>query len=58
MVSDRLPIPKEFVVFVVAALPAANLGVVGGELDAGDPLHLLDAELDLVAKTERCAVAV
>jgi hypothetical protein len=36
-------------VLVVAAKTAADLRIMGHELDAGDPLHLLEAELNLVA---------
>jgi hypothetical protein len=44
-VSDRLLVSEELVILIVAA----DLRVVGHELDACDPLHLLEAELDLVA---------
>ena len=47
---DGLPVAEEFVVLVVAPVPAADLRVVGHELDALDPLDLFEAELDLVAK--------
>jgi len=36
--SDGLAVAEEFVVFVVAAVSAADLGVVGDELDALDPV--------------------
>ena len=45
-VSDRLTISEKLVVLVVAAVSAADLGVVSYELDAGDPFHLLEAELE------------
>ena len=54
---DRLSVAEEFVVLVVAAVAAADLGVVGDELDALDPLDLFEAELDLVAEPQRGAVA-
>ena len=46
---DRLPVAEEFVVLVVAAVAAAEVGEVGDELHTFDPLHLLEAELGLVA---------
>jgi hypothetical protein len=42
----------------LAAVAAADLCEGGDELDAGDPLDLLEAELDLVAEAQRGAVAV
>jgi hypothetical protein len=56
--SDRLAVAEELVVLVVAAVAPTDLGEVRDELDAGDPLHLLEAELDLVAQAQRRAVAV
>ena len=47
---DGLPVTEEFVVLVVAAVAAPDFRVVGDELDALDPLHLFEAELDLVAE--------
>jgi hypothetical protein len=47
---DGLPVAEELVIFVVAAVPAADLGEVRDELDTLDPLHLLEAELDLIAQ--------
>jgi hypothetical protein len=44
---DGLTIAKELVVFVVAAIAAAYLGVVRDELHAPDPLDLFEAELNL-----------
>ena len=43
---------------VVASVTAADLGEVSDEFDARQPLDLLEAELDLVAQPQRCAVAV
>ena len=43
--SNRLTVPEEFVVFVVAAMTAADVGVALDELDARDPFHLLEPEL-------------
>src|SRR6185437_13107750 len=37
---DGLVAPEEFVVFVVAAVPAAELGVVRDELNPFEPLHM------------------
>jgi hypothetical protein len=37
-------------ILVVATVPAADLGEVRDELDSLDPLHLLEAELDLIAR--------
>jgi hypothetical protein len=34
---------------------AADLGETGGEVDAGQPFDLLEAELDLVAQPQRGA---
>jgi hypothetical protein len=47
---DGLPVAEEFVVLVVAAVAATDLGVVGDELDTFDPLDLFETELDLVAE--------
>jgi hypothetical protein len=44
------------VVGVVAAVAARDVSEVGDELDPGEPLHLLEAELDLVAQVEWSAV--
>jgi hypothetical protein len=37
---DRLPVAEELVVGVVAAVPAADLGEVGDEVDAGQPFDV------------------
>jgi hypothetical protein len=50
---DRLPVAEELVVGVVAAVSAADLEEAGGEVDAGQPLDLLEAELDLVTQPQR-----
>lgn len=47
--SDRLAVAEELVVRVVAAVATADLGHVGDEIDAGQPLHLFEPELNLVA---------
>ena len=54
---DGLAVAEEFVVLVVAAVAASDLGVVGDELDAFDPFDLFEAEFDLVAEPKRGAVA-
>jgi len=46
-----LSVAEELVVLVVATVAAADLRVVGDELDPLDPFDLLDAELDLVARS-------
>ena len=45
--SDGLSVPEELVILVVPAVAAAD---VGDELQALDPLHLLEPELRLVAQ--------
>src|SRR5699024_256273 len=55
---DRLVAPEVLVVVVVAAGPAADFAVVLDELDALDPLHVLEPELVLVAQSHRRAMAV
>jgi hypothetical protein len=52
-----LSVAEEFVVLVVAAVAAADLGVVGDEFDSFDPLDLFEPELDLVAQPQRRAPA-
>src|SRR6185437_7905214 len=56
-VSDGLSVAEEFVVLVVSAVAASEVGEVGDELDPFDPFDLLEAELDLVAEPQRCAMA-
>jgi hypothetical protein len=46
---DGVVVVEELVVSVVAAVPAADVGEVGDELDAGDPLDLFEAMLGFVA---------
>jgi hypothetical protein len=48
-----LPAAEELVVGVAAAVSASDLGETGGEVDAGQPFDLLEAELDLVAQPQR-----
>jgi len=50
--------PKNAVVPVVAAVAPSDIGEVLDELNALDPLNLVEAELDLVAQPQRCPVAV
>src|SRR5258708_5131763 len=54
-----LPVAEEFVVLVVSAEAAADVGEVGDELDLLDPFDLFEAEFDLVAQPQpqRRAVA-
>src|SRR5581483_504412 len=54
--SDRLAVPEELVILVVAAVTAADVTELGDDLDRADPLHLLEPELDLVAQPDRRAV--
>ncbi|WP_194863212.1 hypothetical protein [Myxococcus sp. AB036A] len=51
--SDRLTIPEELVIFIVTAVPTSHFEEVSDELDASNPLHLLEAELNLVAQAAR-----
>jgi hypothetical protein len=53
-----LAVAEELVVGVVTAMAAGDFGEVGDEVDAGEPLDLLEAELDLVAEPSRCTVPV
>src|SRR5450756_1523795 len=53
---DGLPVAEELVVLVVAAIAATDVGEVGDELHAFDPLALLEAQLGLVAQPERGTV--
>ena len=53
-----MPVAEELVIRVVTAVPTADRGEVGHELDPGQPLDLLDAELDFVAEPQRGAVPV
>src|SRR6185437_12045566 len=55
---DGLVAPEEFVVFVVAAVPAAELGVVLDELNPFEPLHMSETMLQFVAQPQRRPVAV
>lgn len=45
-----LPVAEEFVVLVVSAKAAADVGEVGDELDRLDPFDLFEAEFELVAQ--------
>lgn len=45
-----LPVAEEFVVLVVSAKAAADVGEVGDELDLLDPFDLFEAEFELVAQ--------
>ena len=56
--SDGLSVPEEFVFLMVPAVAAADVGEVGDELQALDPLHLLEPELRLVAQPQGRAVAL
>ena len=54
--SDGLSVPEKLVILVVPAEAAADVGEVCDELQALDPLHLLEPELRLVAQPEGRAV--
>jgi hypothetical protein len=55
---DGLVTPEEFVVFVVAAITAAELGVVCDELNTLEPLHMPEAVLQFITQAQRCPVTV
>src|SRR5215469_1568016 len=56
MPSDRHAIAVELVVLVVATLPFAQVAEALDELDGLNPLHLLEAQLKLVAEPQRRTV--
>lgn len=45
-------------VLVVSPVAATDVPVIGDELHSGQSLDLLEAELDLIAQPQRCAMAV
>ena len=49
--SDGLSVPEELMILVVAAEAASDVGEVGDELHALDPLHLFEPELRFVAQS-------
>jgi hypothetical protein len=58
LMLDGLAVAEEFVVVVVSAFAASDVGKVFDELDAFDPFDEFEAELDFVAQTQRSAVSV
>src|SRR5215471_9681592 len=53
---DRHAVAEVLMVFVVAALPCAEMGEALDELDGLNPLDHLEAQLELVAQPQRSAV--
>src|SRR5262249_5829184 len=56
MPPDRPAVSEVLMVFVVAALPCAEMGEALDELDGLDPLDHLEAQLEFVSQPERGAV--
>src|SRR5262249_60192550 len=54
--SDRHAIAVEFVVLVIATLPRTQVAEALDELDGLDPLHLFEAQLELIAQPQRRTV--
>ena len=52
-----LPVPEKFMILVVPAEAATDVGIVRDELHALEPLDLLETELRLIAESQRCTMA-